>query len=192
MYGAVDFYRAAVNAGVKPIIGVETYVAPRRHTDRDAKVDANPHHLILLANNAIGYRNLLALVTKAHLDGYYYKPRIDKELLAQHAEGLIGTSACLGGEVLKRLADADERGARQAADDYRSILGDGNFFIEVQDHGLTEQRILHPKLVELARGHEACRCWPPTTPTTPCRSRPMRTTCCCASRPGRTARRPTG
>ena len=120
------------------------------HTDRDPRLDANPYHLILLARNATGYRNLLALVTKAHLDGYYYKPRIDKELLAQHAEGLIGTSACLGGEVLKRLADADEAGARQAADDYRSILGDGNFFIEVQDHGLTEQRILHPKLVELA------------------------------------------
>ena len=136
-----------MNAGVKPIIGVETYVAPRGHTERDPRLDANPHHLILLARNATGYRNLLALVTKAHLDGYYYKPRIDKELLAQHAEGLIGTSACLGGEVLKRLGEGDEHGARQAADDYRSILGDGNFFIEVQDHGLTEQRILHPKLV---------------------------------------------
>ncbi len=104
LYGAVAFYRAAMNAGVKPIIGVETYVAPRGHTERDPRLDANPSHLILLARNATGYRNLLALVTKAHLDGYYYKPRIDKELLAQHAEGLIGTSACLGGEVLKKLA----------------------------------------------------------------------------------------
>ncbi len=92
--------------------------------------------MVLLAKNDVGYRNLLALITNAHLDGYYYKPRIDKELLAKHAEGLIGTSACLGGEVLKRLAEGDERAARQAADDYRSILGTENFFIEVQDHGV--------------------------------------------------------
>ena len=152
MYGAIEFYQAAGRAGIKPIIGVETYVAPRGHTDKEARVDANPFHLVLLAKDAIGYRNLMALVSKAHLDGYYYKPRIDKELLAQHAEGLIGTSACLGGEVLKRLADGDERAARQAADEYRSILGDGNFFIEVQDHGIPDQARLHPQLVELARG----------------------------------------
>jgi DNA polymerase-3 subunit alpha len=151
LYGAVAFHQAATNAGVKPIIGVETYVAPRGHTEKDPRLDANPSHLILLARNATGYRNLLALITKAHLDGYYYKPRIDKALLAEHADGLIGTSACLGGEVLKKLAEGDERGARQAADDYRSILGDGNFFVEVQDHGLPEQRALHPKLVDLAR-----------------------------------------
>ncbi len=152
MYGAIEFYQAAGRAGIKPIIGVETYVAPRGHTDKEARVDANPFHLVLLAKDATGYRNLMALVSKAHLDGYYYKPRIDKELLAQHAEGLIGTSACLGGEVLKRLADGDERAARQAADEYRSILGDGNFFIEVQDHGIPDQARLHPQLVELARG----------------------------------------
>jgi DNA polymerase-3 subunit alpha len=152
MYGAIEFYQACGRAGIKPIIGVETYVAPRSHTDKEAKVDANPYHMILLAKDIVGYRNLMTLVTKAHLDGYYYKPRIDKELLAQHSEGLIGTSACLGGEVLKRLADGDERGARQAADEYRSILGRDNFFIEVQDHGVPEQGRLHPQLVELARG----------------------------------------
>jgi DNA polymerase III subunit alpha len=152
MYGAIEFYQACGRAGIKPIIGVETYVAPRSHLDKEAKVDANPFHMILLAKDLVGYRNLMTLVTKAHLDGYYYKPRIDKELLAQHAEGLIGTSACLGGEVLKRLADGDERAARQAADEYRSILGRDNFFIEVQDHGVPEQARLHPQLVELARG----------------------------------------
>jgi DNA polymerase-3 subunit alpha len=152
MYGAIEFYAACTNAGIKPIIGVETYVAPRSHADKEGKTDANPYHMILLAKDQVGYRNLMTLVTKAHLDGYYYKPRIDKELLAQHSEGLIGTSACLGGEVLRRLAEGDERGARQAADDYRSILGDGNFFIEVQDHGVPEQDRLHPQLVELARG----------------------------------------
>jgi DNA polymerase-3 subunit alpha len=152
MYGAIEFYQACGRAGIKPIIGVETYVAPRSHTDKEAKVDANPYHMILLAKDIVGYRNLMTLVTRAHLDGYYYKPRIDKELLAQHSEGLIGTSACLGGEVLKRLADGDERGARQAADEYRSILGRDNFFIEIQDHGVPEQGRLHPQLVELARG----------------------------------------
>jgi DNA polymerase-3 subunit alpha len=152
MYGAIEFYQACGRAGIKPIIGVETYVAPRSHLEKEAKVDANPYHMILLAKDLTGYRNLMTLVTKAHLDGYYYKPRIDKELLAQHSEGLIGTSACLGGEVLKRLADGDERAARQAADEYRSILGKDNFFIEVQDHGVPEQSRLHPQLVELARG----------------------------------------
>jgi DNA polymerase III subunit alpha len=151
MYGAIEFYQACQRTGLKPIIGVETYVAPRGHLEKEAKVDANPHHLILLAKDLTGYRNLMALVTSAHLDGYYYKPRIDKELLAAHTEGLIGTSACLGGEVLKRLADGDERAARTAADEYRSILGAENFFIEVQDHGVAEQGRLHPQLVELAR-----------------------------------------
>ncbi len=151
MYGAIEFYSAATAAGIKPIIGIEQYVAQRRMTDKEGKQDADYHHMLLLAKNEVGYRNLLALTTAAHLDGYYYKPRIDKELLAQHADGLIGTSACLGGEVLRKLAVGDEAGARQAADDYRSILGRENFFIEVQDHGVPEQTRLHPQLVELAR-----------------------------------------
>ena len=151
LYGAVPFYQAATAAGIKPIIGVETYVAPRSHQSREGKADTNPYHLILLAKNETGYRNLIELITRAHLDGYWYKPRIDKELLAAHSEGLIGTSSCLSGEVLRRLAEGDEKGAEQAADDYRSILGDGNFYIEVQDHGVTDQRRLHPQLVELAR-----------------------------------------
>ncbi len=151
MYGAIEFYQAATAAGIKPILGIEQYVAPRRMTDKEGKLDAEYFHMLLLAKNEVGYRNLLALTTAAHLDGYYYKPRIDKELLAKHADGLIGTSACLGGEVLQWLAKGEEKRARQAADEYRSILGDGNFFIEVQDHGLPEQQRLHPQLVELAR-----------------------------------------
>ena len=152
MYGAIEFYQACARTGLKPIIGVETYVAPRSHADKDGKLDANPYHLILLAKDLVGYRNLMTLVTKAQLDGYYYKPRIDRELLSQHSAGLIGTSACLGGELLRRLADGEEKAAAQAADDYRSILGRENFFIEVQDHGVPEQNRLHPQLVELARG----------------------------------------
>ncbi|HEX6129859.1 MAG TPA: DNA polymerase III subunit alpha, partial [Candidatus Limnocylindria bacterium] len=151
MYGAIEFYQAATAAGIKPILGIEQYVAPRGMRDKEGKTDADYYHMLLLAENQVGYRNLLALTTAAHLDGYYYKPRIDKELLSRHAEGLIGTSACLGGEVLRKLAVGDEAGAKQAADDYRSILGDGNFFIEVQDHGLPEQQRLHPQLVQLAR-----------------------------------------
>jgi DNA polymerase-3 subunit alpha len=151
MYGAIEFYSAATAAGIKPIIGIEQYVAVRRMTDKEGKLDADNYHMLLLARNEVGYRNLLALTTAAHLDGYYYKPRIDKELLSRHSEGLIGTSACLGGEVLQWLARGDEQRARQAADEYRSILGDGNFFIEVQDHGVPDQQRLHPQLVELAR-----------------------------------------
>ncbi|HEX7196086.1 MAG TPA: DNA polymerase III subunit alpha, partial [Candidatus Limnocylindria bacterium] len=151
MYGVIPFYAAAKKAGIKPIIGVEAYVAPRGMTQKEGKLDADYHHMILLAKDDVGYKNLLALTTAAHLDGYYYKPRIDKELLSRHSAGLIGTSACLGGEVLKRLGQGDEAGAARAADEYRSILGDGNFFIEVQEHGIDDQRRLHPQLVELAR-----------------------------------------
>ncbi len=151
LYGAIEFYAAATAAGVKPILGVEAYVAPRRHTDKDGKADADYYHLILLAKDAVGYRNLLSLVTTAHLDGYYYKPRIDRDLLAAHSQGLIGTSGCLSGELLRRLAEGDERGAMQVADDYRSILGDGNYFIEIQDAGVPEQTRLNQQLVELAR-----------------------------------------
>ncbi len=151
MYGVIPFYAAAKKAGIKPIIGVEAYVAPRGMTDKEGKQDADYHHMILLAKDQTGYQNLLALTTAAHLDGYYYKPRIDKALLAKHSQGLIGTSACLGGEVLKRLGQGDEKAAATAADEYRSILGEGNFFIEVQEHGIGEQQRLHPQLVELAR-----------------------------------------
>jgi DNA polymerase-3 subunit alpha len=151
MYGVIPFYAAAKKAGIKPIIGLEAYVAPRGMTQKEGKLDADYHHMILLAKDQTGYRNLLALTTAAHLDGYYYKPRIDKELLARHSAGLIGTSACLGGEVLKRLGQGDEAEAARAANEYRDILGDGNFFIEVQEHGIDDQRRLHPQLVELAR-----------------------------------------
>ena len=166
MYGVIPFYAAAKQAGIKPIIGIEAYVAPRGMSDKEGKADADYHHMILLAKDDVGYRNLLALTTAAHLDGYYYKPRIDKELLARHAQGLIGTSACLGGEVLKRLGQGDEAGAAKAATEYRDILGDGNFFIEVQEHGIGEQQRLHPQLVELAR-QATSRSSRRTTRTTP-------------------------
>jgi DNA polymerase III subunit alpha len=150
LYGAVAFYQACVNKGIKPIIGVETYVARRSMTEKEGKADAQPFHLILLAKNDVGYRNLCRLVTDAHVDGYYYKPRIDREHLARHAEGLVGLSACLGGEVARALEVDDWDLARSVAGQYGDILGRDNFFLELQDHGLPEQRTLNEKLLRLA------------------------------------------
>jgi len=150
LYGAVAFYQATTKAGIKPIIGVETYVARRSMTDREGKADAQPFHLILLATDLTGYRNLTRLVTDAHIDGYYYKPRIDREHLARHSEGLIGLSACLGGEIPKALEAEDRELARQLAGEYGDIFGKGRFFLELQDHGIPEQRKLNEQLLRLA------------------------------------------
>ena len=150
LYGAVAFYQAATSKGIKPIIGVETYVARRSMGDREGKADAQPFHLILLASDDVGYRNLCRLVTDAHVDGYYYKPRIDREHLAKYSQGLIGLSACLGGEVARALEVDDWELARNVAGSYRDILGEGRFFLELQDHGLAEQRRLNEQLLRLA------------------------------------------
>ena len=149
LYGAVAFWQAATSKGIKPIIGVETYVARRSMTDREGKADAQPFHLILLAKDWSGYRNLCRLVTDAHLDGYYYKPRIDREHLARHSEGLVGLSACLGGEIPRALEVDDWDGARRVAGEYAEILGPGNFFLELQDHGMAQQRRLNEQLLRL-------------------------------------------
>ncbi len=140
MYGAVEFYLQARQHGVIPIIGVEAYVAPRRHTDRDPKLDVNPYHLILLATDPEGYRNLLRLTTTAHLDGFYYKPRVDRDLLARHSRGLIALSGCLQGEVTRAILRDDLGAAREIAGTYRDIFGAGNYYLEVQDHGLPDQQ----------------------------------------------------
>ncbi len=150
LYGAVAFYQAATQRGIKPIIGIETYVARRSMTDREGKADAQPFHLVLLAKNWTGYQNLCRLVTDAHLDGYYYKPRIDHDHLAKHSEGLIGLSACLGGEIPKALEVDDWESARRLAGTYRDILGPDNFYLELQDHGIPLQRRLNEQLLRLA------------------------------------------
>src|SRR4051794_25585808 len=150
LYGAVAFYQAAKNKGIKPIIGVETYVARRSMTEKEGKADAQPFHLILLAKDLVGYRNLCRLVTDAHVDGYYYKPRIDHEHLARYSEGLVGLSACLGGEIPRALEIEDWDSARRLTSEYQDILGTGNFFLELQDHGMAEQRTLNEKLLRLA------------------------------------------
>ncbi len=150
LYGAVAFHQAALARGISPIVGVETYVARRSMADREGKADAQPFHLILLAENDVGYRNLCRLITDAHVDGYYYKPRIDREHLARHSEGLIGLSACLGGEVAKALEVDDRELAIRVAGEYGEILGKDRFYLELQDHGLPEQRRLNGQLLELS------------------------------------------
>ncbi len=150
LYGSVAFYQAATKAGIKPIIGVETYVARRGMTDRDPRADSQPFHLILLATDLVGYRNLCRLITDAHIDGFYYKPRIDREHLARYSEGLVGLSACLGGEIPKALEAEDWDLARKVAGDYRDILGKDRFFLELQDHGMPEQHRLNEQLLRLA------------------------------------------
>ncbi len=150
LYGAVAFYQACKAAEIKPIIGVETYVARRSMTDREGKADEKPYHLVLLAKDWTGYQNLCRLISGAHLDGYYYKPRIDRDFLARHSEGLIGLSACLGGEVARALESNQWDEAKRVAGSYEDILGKGNFFLELQDHGLPEQRRLNEQLLRLA------------------------------------------
>jgi len=150
LYGAVAFYQAATAKGIRPIIGVETYVARRSMADKEGKADAQPFHLILLAENLVGYRNLCRLITDAHIDGYYYKPRIDREHLARHSEGLIGLSACLSGEIPRALATDDWELARKLAGEYGDIFGPERFYLELQDHGLADQRRLNEQLLRLA------------------------------------------
>jgi DNA polymerase-3 subunit alpha len=140
MYGAIEFYLQARQHNLTPIIGVEAYVAPRKHTGRDPKLDANPFHLVLLATDAQGYANLIRLTTLAHLDGFYYKPRVDRDLLAAHSRGLIALSGCLQGEVTRAILRDDVIGAREVAGTYLDIFGAGNYYLEIQDHGLPEQQ----------------------------------------------------
>ncbi len=149
--GAVELFAAATAAGIKPIIGCEMYVAPRSRQDREGRTDRDPSHLVLLARNEIGYRNLIKLVSTAHLEGYYYKPRVDKALLAEHAEGLICLSACLGGElaqsILRGGADAGERVARE----HSEIFGADAYFLELQNHSMPEEETVREALAEIAR-----------------------------------------
>ncbi|HSH18429.1 MAG TPA: DNA polymerase III subunit alpha [Candidatus Saccharimonadales bacterium] len=135
--GAIDFYKKGLDAGVKPIIGIETYVAARRHTDKDPQKDKQRFHLILLAMNHKGYQNLMQLSTTANLHGFYYYPRVDHELLEKYNEGIIALSACMGGEVGDRLRGGDYEKAREVAEWYKSVFGD-RYYLEIQDHG-------HPK-----------------------------------------------
>jgi len=151
LFGAFQFHRAALKAGLRPVLGCEVYVAPADHRERKPVSGRKPYdHLVLLAENQQGYRNLVWLVTEAYLNGFYHKPRISKEVLAEHAEGLIGLSACLSGEVSRRLLGRDAGGARRAAEQYREILGADSFFLEIQDHGSADEAAVREGMTALS------------------------------------------
>ncbi|HVS02755.1 MAG TPA: DNA polymerase III subunit alpha [Thermoanaerobaculia bacterium] len=150
LFGAIEFYKKARKAGVKPILGIEAYVAQGSRLDRDSERRSS-NHLVLLAKNAVGYRNLIKLTTSSFLEGHYYKPRIDREILRRHGEGLICLSACLNGEINERILARQEREAERVAREYLEIFGEGNFYLELQDHGLAEQRLVNDVLRRLAK-----------------------------------------
>jgi DNA polymerase-3 subunit alpha len=153
LWGTVEFFKEAKKRDIKPIIGVETYVAPRGHLDKAGRQDANPYHLILLAENTVGYHNLMKLVTIAQLDGYYYKPRVDRELLAQYHEGIIALSACAGGEVAQHIESGNMAEAENVARWYNETFGEGNYFLELQahEHQWAHQKTLNEAKIEIAK-----------------------------------------
>ena len=152
MYGAIDFYQGAYKAGIKPIIGCELYVAPKSRFEKGPyAAGEGARHLIVLARNIQGYRNIVRLTTSAFLDGLYYKPRIDKDILGECSEGLIGLSACLHGEISDLLLKGRRKEAARAAQDYVRIFGEGNFYLEIMENGLPEQKSANDELIRLAR-----------------------------------------
>src|SRR5690554_5839627 len=151
MYGTLRFYQAAKAAGIKPLLGCEVYVAKRTRHDRAPKVDDNPYHLVLLAENEQGYKNLLKLSSISHVEGFYYRPRVDREILAAYSEGLIALSACLSGEIPGYLAADNLQDAQAAASWYREVYGPDRFFLEMQDQNLAGQRKINRGLLDLAK-----------------------------------------
>lgn len=152
MHGVIDFYEACGEKGINPIIGCEVYVAPRTRFDRDARLDSQKEtcHLLLLAENEAGYKNLIKIVSKSHTEGFYYKPRTDHELLTEHAEGIICASACLGGEIPQLIIEDHYEQSRRLAEKYRDIFGRDNFFLELQQHGFDGEQKVNEALVKLS------------------------------------------
>ncbi len=152
MFGAIEFYEACVKNGIKPIIGCEVYVAPKsRFQKGDGGIHESSNHFILLARNEEGYHNLMKLVSSAYLEGYYYRPRIDKELLSQHCQGLIGSSACLKGEVACLIRDKRFNDALKAADEFRNIFGKDNFYLEIQENMIPDQTIVNEGMLKISK-----------------------------------------
>ncbi len=151
MYGAVDFYKACKKHGIKPIIGCEVYVAPRTRFDRDKVLDKEYNHLILLCKNAEGYKNLINMVSKGYTEGFYFNPRIDRDLLEKYSGGLICLSACLAGEVPRALLERDYEKAKNAALWYRDVFGEGNYYLELQNHTLPEQQGVNEGIKRISR-----------------------------------------
>jgi len=152
MYGLVEFYREAKKRGMKPILGCEAYVTPNSMHQKRPNIDNKRFHLVLLAKNEEGYRNLVKLTTKAYLEGFYYKPRMDKELLRKHSKGLIGLSACIGGEVPQAILKGKPDEAEKLALEYQDIFGKGNFYLELEHHpNLTGQEQVNKGLIEISK-----------------------------------------
>src|SRR6266576_3070645 len=153
MYGVIDFYQAARDAGIQPIIGCEVYVAPGSRLEKKASSGGRDvyNHLVLLAKDEAGYGNLIKLATAAHLEGYYYKPRIDKEILATHKEGLIALSGCLASEIPEAITKEQLPKAREAIDWFKQTLGAENFYLELQNHGIAEQAKVNRHLIPWAK-----------------------------------------
>jgi DNA polymerase-3 subunit alpha len=151
MYGVIDFYSECQKAGVRPIVGCETYVAPRSLTDREPKVDDKNYHLTLLAQNEVGYHNLMKLISRANVDGFYYRPRIDRELLVKHAEGLICLSGCMSGQLARLLMDGQQEAAAKLAGWHKELFGPERYLLEIQNQGLEGQEALNRQIVELGR-----------------------------------------
>ena len=152
MYGVIDFYRACREAGVKPIIGCEVYVAPGSRFDRETvSGEDRYYHLVLLAENNQGYQNLMKIVSKGFVEGFYYKPRVDYEVLEKYHEGIIALSACLAGEIPRYLMRGMYEEAKKSALHYQNIFGEGNFFLELQDHGIPSQKQVNQGILRLSK-----------------------------------------
>ncbi len=156
MFGVMDFYRACVEEDITPVVGMEAYLATRAMHDRDPRLDRSPYHMLLLARNMTGYQNLLKMASAAQLEGHYYRPRIDKEFMAAHAEGIIATSGCLAAEIPRMVANGDDEGARELIGWYHDVFGSENFYLELQGHDLPPLHTLNRWLYEYRKsGHSA-------------------------------------
>ena len=152
MYGVIDFYKAAKEVGIKPILGCEVYVSPGSRFDRETvSGEDRYYHLVLLAENLTGYQNLIKIVSKGFVDGFYYRPRVDYEILKEYHEGIICLSACLAGEVQRYLERGLYQQGKEAALKYQEIFGRGNFFLELQDHGIMAQKTVNQALLRLSK-----------------------------------------
>jgi len=150
MFGAIEFYKAAKEAGIKPIIGCEVYVAPQSRFSKETVNGVNYYHLVLLAENEQGYKNLIKLVSYGYIEGFYYKPRVDMELLKKYHEGIIASSACLAGAVPRAVLSVSYEKAKETALEYEQLFGKGNFFLELQDHGIPEQKTVNEALIKIS------------------------------------------
>lgn len=155
MFGVINFYEAALKQGIKPIIGIEAYMAARRMHDRDSRLDKKSSHLMLLAENQTGYQNLLKIASAAQLDGFYYYPRIDHEFLAAHAEGIIATSGCMAAEIPRAINQGKLDEARKKLDWYYDVFGPDNFFLELQEHNIPELLTINKALLEIGPRYQA-------------------------------------